>query len=495
MPVTIGLLPGWHSGGAQIWIQFLKAAFTPSMDVVVLSSVLNGIQITAAMALLSWSLSLIAGTILALPCSCLLWRYLGFPACLGVLLRRVLTLPRAIHELVWGLLLLQTFGLNLWAAVLAISVPYASTVARVVSDQLDHLDPRPICAFQQQGASPQAMLLTAVLPSLLPRLCIYGSYQLECALRSATVLGVFGLGGLGTDLQLTLQSLQFQEFWTALWPLIAVSFTLEKLLAIWRYKTKFKEVPLKQLLWLAPITLVLTIASGAWLCLLQPDLTHIPSWSPPPLPTASGIISAYHALPWITLVIETLLLTIIATGVAIGLPPLLMLLLQNIGCRHILNTCWIFLRLLPVPLISLLLLLSNKPNIAVAALALGLHNASVMGRFLGESLDNVRPVYQQVLGVSGARQHQAWLYGSLVPEAPLYLAYGAQRMDAILRETAIVGLVAGSGLGRQLVESLSFFAWSEVTLLLLVFTILTLSGELISEWARPQWQGQSGLRS
>ena len=44
---------------------------------------------------------------------------------------------------------------------------------------------------------------------------------------SSDLLGVFGLGGLGTDLKLTLQSLEFRELWTDLWLLLAVMLLLE----------------------------------------------------------------------------------------------------------------------------------------------------------------------------------------------------------------------------------------------------------------------------
>ena len=50
-----------------------------------------------------------------------------------------------------------------------------------------------------------------------------------CALRSALLLGVFGLGGLGTDLALSMQSLQFKELWSGLWLLAGAMAVLELL--------------------------------------------------------------------------------------------------------------------------------------------------------------------------------------------------------------------------------------------------------------------------
>ena len=87
-------------------------------------------------------------------------------------------------------------------------------MARVWRDQLQSLDPSRLEACQA-GASPLSACFTAFAPAMGGVLMSYGGYRLECALRSATLLGVFGLGGLGTDLELSLKSLRFQELWTA----------------------------------------------------------------------------------------------------------------------------------------------------------------------------------------------------------------------------------------------------------------------------------------
>ena len=101
-------------------------------------------------------------------------------------------------------------------------------MARVVSDLLDALPDQNLKALLLSGTAAPAALLTALGPPLLPGMISYGGYRLECALRSATLLGVFGLGGLGTELRLTLQSLAFNELWSGLWLLLAVMLLLRK---------------------------------------------------------------------------------------------------------------------------------------------------------------------------------------------------------------------------------------------------------------------------
>jgi phosphonate transport system permease protein len=70
-----------------------------------------------------------------------------------------------------------------------------------------------------------------------------------------------------------------------------------------------------------------------------------------------------------------------------------------------------------------------------------------------------------------------------------YLAYGAYRADVMLRETVVVGLVGATGLGTQLLESLSSFAWDQLLALVGVYALLTLAGEELSDRARRQLMG------
>jgi phosphonate transport system permease protein len=227
LPLLVVLPFQVHGGGLDLIGQFALAALTPSLDPLVLRSALTGLATTVGMALLGWAASLVLGVLLGLASSRTLWRNALGPIWPAELIRRLLAIPRAIHELLWGLLLLQLVGLEPVVAVVAIAIPFGALVARVVADLLDGLNTGRLDALRLAGAPAPAALLTALGPPLLPGLLSYGGYRLECALRSATLLGVFGLGGLGTDLKLTLQSLEFHELWTGLWLLLAVMLALE----------------------------------------------------------------------------------------------------------------------------------------------------------------------------------------------------------------------------------------------------------------------------
>ena len=194
------------------------------------------------------------------------------------------------------------------------------------------------------------------------------------------------------------------------------------------------------------------------------------------------------ALPWMGLIANTLLLTLVAASLAVGGAPCLLLVvapwpLGRLGLRGL----WLLGRLWPPPLTALLLLFVLKPGVLPAALALGLHNGGILGRLMWEGLQDRHLPAAQALICGGCGPRQAFLYGELPPLARPYLAYGAYRADVILRETVVVGLAGAAGLGSQLLESLSSFAWDQVLALVLVYGSLTLIGEQLSDRLRMGW--------
>jgi phosphonate transport system permease protein len=487
--LPLGLvLPGLsHGGGWELIGQFAMAALTPSLDPVVLRSVAGGLLVTVAMALLGWAVSLVLGLLLGVASSRTVWTTLTGSALPATGIRRLLAVPRSIHELIWGLLLLQLLGLQPAVAVLAIVIPYAALVARVLSDLLDALPTTNVEALRAGGAPAPAALLTALGPALLPGVLSYGGYRLECALRSATLLGVFGLGGLGTELKLTMQSLVFHELWTGLWLLLAVMLCLEAglggLRRRWLMPVRFglqqPSVGLRAremllvLLALLPLSLLLGYALG-----VQPLALF--TWQP--LPPLQSDWPSVLALPWPALVGGTLGLTLLAACLAVGLAPLLLLLAApSRWLRLPLRLVWALGRLWPPPLTALLLLLVLQPGVVTGALALGFHNLGVLGRLLLESAADASPATEQALACAGSGPRLALLYGRLSSVARSYLAYAAYRSDVMLRESVVVSLVGATGLGSQLLESLSSFAWDQLLALVVVYALLTLLGEDLSD--------------
>ena len=64
VPVLIVVLQAVHGGGSEIWAAFLLGAVRPSLDPVLIGSLLRALQVTVATALTGWGCSLLIGVVL-----------------------------------------------------------------------------------------------------------------------------------------------------------------------------------------------------------------------------------------------------------------------------------------------------------------------------------------------------------------------------------------------------------------------------------------------
>ena len=476
IPVVAILVRDGHGGGLPLLIQFAQGALQPSFDPNLLKNLWQGLQITLVIAVLSWGISSGLGVIFGFLGSRTLWRTVLGSAWPALLFRRLLSPFRAIHELIWGLLLLQIYGLNGWVAIAAIVIPYSALMARVIADQIDCHESPALPALQATGGPAIAVLMTAVIPAVSSAIKNHIGHRLDCALRSALILGVFGLGGLGTDLMLSLQSLQFHDMWSGLWLLAIAMVVLDQILGSLQRKQRIGGV----------ISVVLMLAL-AWSATLNLDL----SWPSGTLGSVLDVLgdnhnaaAAFFELNWVAVIGSTLLITLMASCIATAVPPLLLLLWPSPGSLRLQSLIWGALRLLPTPLSALLLLVMAKPSLPLAALALGLHHSGVMGRVLIKDIRETGFGSAQTLERGGATVRMSWLYGPLAEVSRSYLAYASYRCDVILRDTVVVGIVGSAGLGWQLIDALSSFHWWLVAWLVVAFIGLTLLGETITE----RWQ-------
>ena len=491
IPVLIDFAYGIHSGGINVVINFFQSAFFPSLEKTVLVNSINSILRTISIAFISWTISLSIGLILGIFSSDLYFKLFELPLFLPSTLRRLFSIPRAIHELVWGLVLQGIFGLGPLIAISAISIPYSFLFARIVSDQVDTFDCKEIIALNQLGSSRINTLTTFLFPKMRNILINHGGYRLECALRGATLLGIFGLGGIGNELNLSLKSLQFNEMWTSLWLLFIVMYLLEKIINL--ISNESKNINFKLFNYYLSILFILMLLGFCINNVYQDTwiIPRLPNDLAINIPNVQEFKFAIISLDFISLTSKTLILTFLSAAIATSIPPILMIICQDKIWYQLLSNIWIFLRLIPPPVSALLLLMCSKPSLSIAAIALGIHNMGIMGRKLQEGINNLElDIYSELIS-KGINPRIAWLYGLMSKHSRSYLAYAAYRMDVILRETTIVGVVGGVGLGWQLQESLSSFAWTEVISIIIIYILITILSESIGNKIRAKWIGES----
>lgn len=145
---------------------------------------------------------------------------------------------------------------------------------------------------------------------------------------------------------------------------------------------------------------------------------------------------------------------------------------------------YIFSRAVPELVWAMIIIFIFKPGILPGAIALALHNFGILGKLFAEAIEDLdsRPVRN--LSSSGAGRFQLLVYGVLPTALPRFLTYILYRWEVIMRTTIVVGFVGAGGLGQQFKLSMSFFHYTDITLLLFFYLLLVFAADYISEKAR-----------
>lgn len=117
---------------------------------------------------------------------------------------------RTVPYLVWALLLILLVGLGPKAAALALGLHTGGVLARLFAGAVDALDPTPLIALRNAGASRVGILLFGMLPQVWAQVLSLWFYRWEVNLREATVLGMVAAGGLGHELSLAFGQFAYQ---------------------------------------------------------------------------------------------------------------------------------------------------------------------------------------------------------------------------------------------------------------------------------------------
>ncbi len=125
--------------------------------------------------------------------------------------RRLMDCCRAINEMVFAMLFIVAVGLGPFAGVLALWVHTTGTLAKLFSEAVEAIDPRPVEGVRATGASALEEVVYGVIPQVLPLWISYSLYRFESNVRSASVVGMVGAGGIGVILYEVIRGFEYAQ--------------------------------------------------------------------------------------------------------------------------------------------------------------------------------------------------------------------------------------------------------------------------------------------
>jgi len=111
--------------------------------------------------------------------------------------RRGFDVIRGLDSLIWAIVFVSVIGLGPFAGILAIAVNDTGVLAKLYAEAIENADADQNKGIRATGAGRLQVIRFAILPQVLPVFLSNTLYFFESNVRSATILGVVGAGGIG----------------------------------------------------------------------------------------------------------------------------------------------------------------------------------------------------------------------------------------------------------------------------------------------------------
>jgi len=136
--------------------------------------------------------------------------------------RRTMDVLRAVNEFVFALMFVTAVGLGPFAGLLALGLHTGGVLGKLFSETIEAIDPGQMEGVVAVGATPLQVITFGVVPQVIPNFLSYILLRFESDIRSASVIGMVGGGGIGFYLWDTIRSFNDREAATVILLIVAM---------------------------------------------------------------------------------------------------------------------------------------------------------------------------------------------------------------------------------------------------------------------------------
>lgn len=385
------------------------------------------------------------------------------------LARGVFNVTRSIETLIWALVLVTWTGLGAFTGLLALSIHSIAAVAKLYSEEVEHIDPGPVEATTATGANLLQTVRFSVIPQIVPSFLAYSLLRWDINIRSATVVGLVSAAGVGFYIVESIRKGGYREYAAALWCIAVVVLLVDFLSGYWRQQilkneAKISEEPPKPFyktrsgIFYSILFVIVFVISWN---LAQVDLRKLLD----PSPTFGSVVLDFITFDttwgvW-ELIIRNLIVTVFQAMLATTIGglfalPFAFLAAQNITgrarattpvyyiARFILN----FLRSIEAILYVAIFVFWVGVGPFAGMLALYITSFGLLGKLFSEAVENIEEGPVEALTATGANRLQSIAFAIVPQIVPPFISYAIYQWDINIRLATIVGFAGGGGIGQ-----------------------------------------------
>jgi phosphonate transport system permease protein len=150
----------------------------------------------------------------------------------------IISFTRSVNVIIWALLFVIIFGSGVLAGVLAIAVRSIGFCSKLIAEAIEEIDPGQVEAMKATGANPIEVAIYGIAPQIKPAFIGVSTYRWDINVRSSTIIGFVGAGGVGVELNTAINFFQWQRVLTILLAILAIVIISEVVSASLRRKVR-----------------------------------------------------------------------------------------------------------------------------------------------------------------------------------------------------------------------------------------------------------------
>jgi len=150
----------------------------------------------------------------------------------------VISFTRSVNVIIWALVFVIVLGPGALAGVLAVGVRSIGFTSKLIAEAIEEIDPGQVEAIRATGASPIEAAIYGIVPQVKPAFVGVSTYRWDINVRASTIIGFVGAGGIGVELNTSINFFAWQRVLVILLAILGVVIFSEVTSAYLRRKVR-----------------------------------------------------------------------------------------------------------------------------------------------------------------------------------------------------------------------------------------------------------------
>lgn len=450
--------------------------------------------------------------------------------------RAVGVIARAVPDVVLAMLFVLLFTLGSLPGILAIALHSIGMISKLFADAIEQIDEGPRQAVRATGASRAQEFWSGVFPQVLPSWIATTLHRCDINLRGSVLLGYAGIIGLGYDLRISLESLNYHRA-------MAIALVIFGLCVLFEIAS---TVIRAQLLGVAPSGRSLGSRAARHLPRPTPDNPGAgdddsggiePSgreaavtaamrrpWTGDRVRSTAAIVTTVAVVvaavvgseaKWLDLfsfwpqipfllertwppsieprtwagVFDALLVTLQIAAAATLLSLVASLIIGPLAARNVTpnrpvrlagRLLLLVIRSIPELILAIVLIIVTGLGPQAGTIALAVVGVGLLGKLIADSLEEAPTGPQLAVRSVGGTGTQVFFSATARMSVPALVGHTLYLLDSNIRSATVLGIVAAGGIGYYLIDATRVSRYDQVMAFVIVLVLAVLVVEGIS---------------